>query len=144
MGTQQILLIVLSVIIVGVAVAVGITMFGSQAYNSNRQAVSAELTNYASQVLQFWKTPLSLGGAGNRTANLTIARVTTYVGFDPANNNGITTGNGEFRVTDVSGTVVTLKGLGNEQKAGNKPLITTKVNVAIDSIGTIIGVGTGF
>jgi hypothetical protein len=36
MGTQQILLIVLSVIIVGVAIVVGIGMFNRQAYNSKK------------------------------------------------------------------------------------------------------------
>ncbi len=39
MGTQQILLIVLSVIIVGIAVAVGITMFNQQAENSNQKCL---------------------------------------------------------------------------------------------------------
>ncbi len=39
MATQQILLIVLTVIIVGIAIAVGIAMFKAHAINSNRQAV---------------------------------------------------------------------------------------------------------
>ena len=59
MGTQQILLIVLSVIIVGIAVAVGITMFNAQATNSNRQAVVGDMNNLASSALAF-----SLGNSG--------------------------------------------------------------------------------
>nr|MBC8383659.1 hypothetical protein [Candidatus Cloacimonadota bacterium] len=47
MGTQQILLIVLSVIIVGIAVAVGITMFNAQSVNSNRNACIADMNNFA-------------------------------------------------------------------------------------------------
>ena len=48
MGQQQLLLIVLSVIIVGIAVAVGITTFQSNAVEANRQAVISDLVNYAS------------------------------------------------------------------------------------------------
>jgi hypothetical protein len=69
MGTQQILLIVLSVIIVGIAIAVGIMMFNNQAYNSNQSAIAGELQNYAAQVIQFWKTPVSQGGGGQDEAN---------------------------------------------------------------------------
>ena len=42
MGQTQILLIVLSVIIVGVAVAVGIDQFQENALTSNRDAVAAD------------------------------------------------------------------------------------------------------
>ena len=52
MGTQQLLLIVLGVIIVGIAIAVGITIFNNQAYNANQQAVSQELNTLGSQIIQ--------------------------------------------------------------------------------------------
>ena len=70
MGTQQILLIVLSVIIVGVAIAVGITMFSNQAYNSNQTALSGELQHYAAQVVSYYKTPIAQGGCGIIASNL--------------------------------------------------------------------------
>ena len=57
MGQQQLLLIVLSVIIVGVAVSVGVTQFQSSAMDSNRQAVIADLVNYASKAQRFFRTP---------------------------------------------------------------------------------------
>ena len=44
MGQQQLLLIILGVIIVGIAVAVGITMFQDNAVDQNRSAVIADLT----------------------------------------------------------------------------------------------------
>lgn len=143
MGTQQILLIVLSVIIVGVSIAVGISMFGSQAYISNRQAVAAELQNYSTQVLQFWKTPASLGGAGGRAVNLTVPRLASYIGFEGADNT-TSSGNGSFKIINTSGSIVTLKGLGTEQKGGTKPLITTIINVESDSVGSVIGAGNSF
>lgn len=54
MGTQQILLIVLSVIIVGAAIAVGIDMFNRQDYTSNRSAAASDVQTYLTQVLQYY------------------------------------------------------------------------------------------
>ena len=65
MGTQQVLLIVLAVIIVGVAVAVGITMFGKQSSSANRDAVIADLHEFGRRAMTFWKTPSSMAGGGN-------------------------------------------------------------------------------
>jgi hypothetical protein len=46
MGQQQLLLIILGVIVVGIAVAVGITMFKDNAVSANRDAVSiSQLTS---------------------------------------------------------------------------------------------------
>jgi len=143
MGTQQILLIVLAVIIVGVAIVVGISLFGNAAYNSNKQAVSADLNNYASQVIQFWKTPASLGGGGNKPANLTQAKIAAYITFTGADFSA-SSDNGDYRITAVVGNIVTLKGLGKEEKGGQKPLITTNVDVASSAISSVAASGTGF
>ena len=143
MGTQQILLIVLSVIIVGVAIAVGITMFGNQAYNSNQQAVSGELQNYASQVVQYYKTPTAQGGAGQDSTLVNAAGVAVFIGFTGANNS-ITTDNGEFRVTAAANTAVTLKGLGKEKKSNKFPKITTTINLNTGTINSAVSSGTDF
>jgi hypothetical protein len=143
MGTQQILMIVLSVIIVGVAIAVGINMFSSQAYNSNQQAVAAELSNYASLVLQYWKTPASMGGAGQVIGNVTVIKVAGYISFTEANNATLSE-NGEFRVTNVTGNVVTLKGLGKETKGTDKPMITTTIDLSNNAINSTVSKASGF
>jgi hypothetical protein len=143
MGTQQILLIVLSVIIVGVAIAVGITMFSNQAYNSNQQAVAGELQNYGSQAIQYYKTPVSQGGAGQDSTNVTVTKVATFLGFT-GTNNSLTSDNGEFRVTAVSGTTVTLKGLGKELKSAKYPLVTTTVSLAAGTITSSVSSGATF
>ncbi len=129
MGTQQILLIVLSVIIVGVAVVVGILMFNNQGYNSNKQAVASDLTTYGSLVIQWWKTPSAQGGAGQRVTNLDVARIAPYIGFNEANNSLTNPDVGEFRVTAATqaDTTVTLVGLGRDEKKGLHPKVTTMV-----------------
>jgi len=64
MGQQQLLLIILGVIIVGIAVAVGITMFKTNAVAANRDALVGDLTNLAARAHQYYRRPTSLGGGG--------------------------------------------------------------------------------
>lgn len=131
MGTQQILLIVLSVIIVGVAVVVGIMMFNNQAYNANKQAVASELTTYGSLVVQWWKTPTSQGGAGQVATNMDQADIAAYIGFNGANYSLTNDDTGEFRLTAATqaDSTVTLVGLGKDVKAGLHPKVTTVVSL---------------
>ena len=65
MGQQQLLLIVLGVIIVGIAVVVGINVFTSSAQSSNRDLVISQLTNLAAKAQQYYRKPTALGGGGN-------------------------------------------------------------------------------
>ena len=68
MGQQQLLLIVLGVIIVGIAIAVGISMFKSNAQSSNRDQVINDLDNLAAKAQQFYRKPSAMGG-GQQTFN---------------------------------------------------------------------------
>jgi hypothetical protein len=84
MGQTQILMIVLAVIIVGIAVAAGITMFSQSAVTANRDAVVLDCNSVASMAMQFYKKPTEMGG-GNRTfTGLTLAKLN----FAASNNNG--------------------------------------------------------
>ena len=65
MGQQQLLLIVLGVIIVGIAVVVGINVFTASATEANRNAVIADLTNLASMAQQHYRKPAAMAGGGN-------------------------------------------------------------------------------
>ena len=71
MGQQQLLLIILGVIIVGIAVAVGITMFQDNAVSASRDAVTNDLVQLAAKAQQNYRKPASLGGGGNSFASLT-------------------------------------------------------------------------
>ena len=71
MGQQQLLLIILGVIIVGIAVAVGITMFQDNAVDQNRSAVISDLTTLAAKGQQYYAKPTTLGGGGNSFVGLT-------------------------------------------------------------------------
>ncbi len=72
MGQQQLLLIVLGVIIVGIAVVVGINVFTASAASSNRDAVIADLTTIGSMAQGFYRKPTALGGGNNQFTNWVV------------------------------------------------------------------------
>lgn len=118
MGTQQILLIVLSVIIVGIAVAVGITMFNQQAFNSNRSACISDLNMFASQASAWFKTPPSHGGTGSSTVagdGFTEANLIAWIGFtENAGSHDFHTGNGDYDITTFDANTLVITATGNE------------------------------
>ncbi|MGK9475384.1 hypothetical protein [Melioribacter sp. OK-6-Me] len=116
MGQQQLLLIVLGVIIVGIAVVVGINVFTASSTQANRDAVIADLTNLASLAQQYYRKPTALGGGGNTFTGWTV----------PAQLD--TTGNGVYTAT-VSAQSVTLVGTGNE--TGNNGTTPVKVTMVV-------------
>jgi hypothetical protein len=65
MGQQQLLLIVLGVIIVGIAVVVGINLFNANAEEAAKDGVVSDCTNLGAMAQQFYKKPLSMDGGGN-------------------------------------------------------------------------------
>ena len=73
MGTSQIIMLILSVILVGVSVAVGISMFNNQAKMSHRQALIDRTNELVTGALLYRKTPVSMGGGGQ-----------SFVGYTPS------------------------------------------------------------
>ncbi len=72
MGQQQLLLIILGVIIVGIAIAVGLSLFSAQSVQSNRDAIINDLNNLAAQAYQYRIRPTSMGGGQGDYASFTI------------------------------------------------------------------------
>jgi hypothetical protein len=64
MGQQQLLLIILGVIIVGIAIAVGISQFGAHSTQANKDGVTSSLVNIAANAYQFKIRPTTMGGGG--------------------------------------------------------------------------------
>ncbi len=94
------------------------------------QAVQYELENYASQAIQFWKTPVSQGGAGQKVSKVNTEDVSIFLGF-MGDNLSLITDNGEFRVISCSGDTVVLKGVGcYAESDGNYQIDTVTVNLS--------------
>jgi len=109
MGQQQLLLIVLGVIIVGIAVVVGINLFNANAEESAKDTVVSEATNLGAMAQQYFKKPTALGGGGN-----------TFVGFNSAPSAGnpgmivpvnlLTTQSATYAISGLSTTNCTITG----------------------------------
>ncbi len=75
MGQQQHLLIILGVLIVGIAIAVGIGMFRSSNTDLIRNAVISDLNYYAGKAREYYWKPLMLGGGDRSFENITMNRL---------------------------------------------------------------------
>jgi len=72
MGQQQLLLIILGVIIVGIAIAVGLSLFSAQSIQSNKDAIINDLNNIAAQAYQYRIRPASMAGGNGSYVGFTI------------------------------------------------------------------------
>ena len=104
MGQQQIFLIVLGVIIVGIAVVIGLNNFQSQAVQANRDAVIIDLNYLASDAQAFYKKKITYGGGEQ-----------SFTGYDiPFQLK--TNANGTYRVLSVQPLKVKIGGIGVEKE----------------------------
>jgi hypothetical protein len=65
MGQQQLLLIVLGVIVVGIAVVVGINLFNANAESATQDSLVSQGTSLGAIAQQYYKKPVAMGGGGN-------------------------------------------------------------------------------
>ncbi len=65
MGQQQLMLIALGVILVGIAVAIGINLFSESVTDTNRHELVSALTTLSAMAQEYYKKPTMLGG-GNK------------------------------------------------------------------------------
>jgi hypothetical protein len=155
MGTQQLFLVILSIIIVAVTFSFAISLFSIHAYNSNKRSIATEMSTYTPIVFKYWNTNKILGGAHKKFYNastapygLSLPNLANSIGFT-SSNFSLATDDGEFRVTAIStgDSTVTLKGLGKEKRNGKYPMITATVSlkkVAAKRVTTVVSDATGW
>lgn len=99
MGQQQLLLILLAILVVGVAIAAALGLFGSEEINANKQAMIHDLLNVASFAKRYYVRPVSMGGGSRSFVGFTIpSRLQT-------------TPNGSYSVGAATAGDVTLMGV---------------------------------
>jgi len=133
MGQQQLLLIILGVIVVGIAVVVGITMFQDNAISANRDAVTNDLVNLGARAQQFYRRPISLGG-GQNSFDLLGTDMSKLV--NGATGSTWTNPNGTYTLESGSGTSAVVSGEGTEKVGGNPVKVTCTITP--DSIQTVV------
>lgn len=72
MGQQQLLLIVLGLIIVGIAIAAGIVFFRERAIDTKRDKMIDDCVILASMAQAYYQKPTMFGGGGRTFAGWTI------------------------------------------------------------------------
>jgi type II secretory pathway pseudopilin PulG len=112
MGQTQVLLIALSVVLVGIAAAVGIDQFSENAMTSNRDAVAADCQRIISQAMQWYRRPASLGGGGKDFSALTFDKI----GVTSTNDNGT------YVLSGQAADTFTITGTGTENNAAGDPV----------------------
>ena len=98
MGQQQLLLIILGVIIVGIAIAVGISQFGAHSTQANKDGVTSSLVNVSANAYQYKIRPTTMGGGGGSYVNYALP---SKMAKDD---------NGSYAVTGATATLATMTG----------------------------------
>ena len=111
MGQQQLLLIILAVLIIGIAMAIGVNLFTAQSVESNRGAMINDINNLNAHAYQFYIRPVSMGGGGGD--------MTKYLAIPPKM---ATNDNGTYAITTT--TTKTIKFTGTSA-AGNGTVANT-------------------
>ncbi|RKY89677.1 hypothetical protein DRQ09_00965 [candidate division KSB1 bacterium] len=125
MGQQQLLLIVLGVIIVGIAVVAGLNIFNQSAFESNRDAVILDLNQIAQKAQQYLRKPASMGGP--TTGDFTGVTLAT-LGVNPTNENG------SFAISGTPGATLVVTGTLKEDGDGDGTLAV--YSITIPTVGT--------
>jgi len=138
MGQQQILLIILGAIVVGIAILIGVMLFQDNASAANRDAVINDMTHFASMAQAYYRKPRVLGGGGHSFGGLKMSNLTS-ANLSPRSPNGTYV----LTPDPVGGnpSYVTLTGTGVE--VGNDPTQPVKVvmRVYADSVKVDLSLG---
>ena len=122
MASQQFLLIVLVVLIIGATIAAAMFLFNDHSASSNRDGVTSDLLKLSVRVYQYYVRPKAWGGGEKSFQGLTIS----YLTANPRN------ANGTYSVVSVTPTEVILRGVGIERGSDGN-LITAMMTVFPDS-----------
>ena len=76
MGQQQLLLVILVTIIVGIATVVALNVFGTSAKNANIDAVRQDMLTIATSSQGWFIKPTMMGGGGNKFTGMTFPDLT--------------------------------------------------------------------
>ena len=128
MGTQQLLLIVLGVVLIGIMVTAGIVLFQDQASATNRDQLSNDLVYLAVQAQKFYRRPAVLGGGSNSFGGLTMTKLT----------NAASNANGSYSLSPdpVPGgaTSIMITGTGTEKGNDGATPVEIEMTIWADSL----------
>jgi len=141
MGQQQLLLLVLSAIIVGVSIVVGIGMFQDSALTANIDSVTQDNATVVSKAQEWYQKTVALGGGGgdftaNGGLNLLKLGYNTTAG-DPL---AMTNGNGAYTlvVTDANNITISGQTLEQDDQARFRTIATTLTMTPVTNAAAVV------
>lgn len=126
MGQQQLLLLTLAAILVGIGVLLGINMFQENAAQANLDAVMQRSLSLGSQAQAWYKRPVAMGGGGQSFTGFTLADIGVSTPPD-------TTEDGIFTATVLSANSIRITGVGKEDLGGAAGPLEVDVTVSSNS-----------
>ena len=112
MGQQQLLLVILVTILVGIATVVAINVFGTAAEQGNRDAVRQDLLQAAAGAQAIWTRPEQLGGAGGDFGNLDDDELFSFLGIPGSLNaagDALTNENAVYTIVSAAGNTLIMQ-----------------------------------
>jgi hypothetical protein len=126
MGQQQLLLLILAAVIVGIAITVGINMFSQNSVQANQEAVTQDVLTIASRAQAWYRKPVALGGGGRDFSGLNGKL--QLINFSASN------ANGAYTFTGGNATGGTVTGVGVENGDGTGANLTVVATITADSV----------
>jgi len=124
LGQQQLLLVLLGIVVVGVAIAVAINLFRGNAIDRKREILINESHNLGSIAIAYYKKPRMMGGGGKTFTGWTIP------------SSMLATVNGSY-TAQVSSDNIVITGTGTEVVTNNDS-IKVQTIVTADAINSTI------
>jgi len=126
-GNQQILLIVLVVIIVGIAVAVGFNMFMQQKFQNNGSMIGQDTQRYLIQIQESYRLWTALNGLSRDLEGVNAEMLARNIGW--GGENPMSSENGQYLIqVDIANTTVHVKSLGVESHGGLRPAVHGRIS----------------
>lgn len=123
-GQQQLLLVVLGVIVVGIAIAIALSIFREHAIVEKRDMLANECMNLGQVAMEYFRKPVNFGGGGRKFTGWQIPPRL------------VVSENGSFSA-DVYESYIVITGTGNEVITGTDS-IKVQVTIYPESYSTTI------
>jgi hypothetical protein len=116
MGQQQLLLITLGVIIVGIAVVTGLILFEYSSNENKRNQIKSEGATLATMAQKYYRLPPTMGGGGRSFVGWSIPALLD------------TTNSGTYSITSISADEMVIRGIDRMLQLGQDTII---VNILV-------------
>jgi hypothetical protein len=127
MGSQQLLLIVLAMVLVGVALTVAINMFQANAIEQSRTALTDDLLYFAGRARDYYWRPSSLGGGNKSFAGIKIRDLSTMEQNE----------NGRYYVTQSNKDYLVIVGRGRVAVGTETTQVEIRINEQSNTIRVV-------